>query len=160
MAQSSLTPWIDSYRNVKAWCMTGYAKTNGAYGGTFTNTPNQLQFDTINYCDGFNLRIHVDTQLLENNAANTSEDRGAIKFTFIEPMKDTKYKVFVKGMGNLAGTIFHPHMINDPIRYPKTKQGFYIRAMAIQNLSAVQVYNYRLHSPYPNSNQRLMVVVI
>jgi hypothetical protein len=112
---------------VKAWCNTGHHKTG-------TN-PTQAQFDAANFIDGYNLYIDVQTQN-QNSSAPDIYHNGAVKFSFITPMADTNYKVFVQCYG--ASNPLYPrfaHVLNS-VQYPKTRQSFWVRFGYIVNTVA------------------------
>lgn len=115
MANSSFQiPLVAHNRTVKAWCLTGnfIAGTN----------PTQSEFDAVNFVDGFNLRLDAATQL--ENTGNLNYN-SALKFSFITPMQDNKYKIFVRPYGSNP-PLQIAHALNSE-QYPKTTGSFWIR---------------------------------
>lgn len=108
---------------VKAWCVTGNFRILS--GG-------QAQFDAANFVDGFNLRLSYDTQ-----TSMIDTYRGALKFSFIDPLPTNKYKVFVQVYGNSSPR--YPqlgHVLNSTL-YPKTTDSFWIRVGYITGAASV-----------------------
>lgn len=113
--------------SVKAWCLTGRS---------WSATATQEAFDAVNFIDGYNIRLDIETQLTggigiaaTNNALVES---GALKFSFITPMRDNKYKVFLQmyrdgtvSTSGFAHTSFS-HVLNSE-KFPKTNQSFWVR---------------------------------
>ena len=101
--------------SVKAWCVTG----------NFTiPSGSQSQFDTTNFIDGFNLRLDYATQ----TSMTVPNWGGALKFSFLNPLPDNRYKVFVQVYG--ASSPLYPqlgHVLNSS-QYPKTRDSFWVRA--------------------------------
>jgi hypothetical protein len=100
---------------VKAWCLVSSHSVSG--------TPTQTQFDATNFIDGYNMLLDVGTQTAQPGNVYS----GALKFSFLTPMTNTKYKVFLQSYGN--STSFCPvyaHVLNS-IKYPKTTTSFWVR---------------------------------
>jgi hypothetical protein len=102
---------------VRAWCSTSFYQS-----GTLT----QAAFDATNFLDGFNLRMDVATQQLSGDLQYS----GALRFSFINPLPDNQYKVFVQPFfqpgSTILGAPFVAHVLNS-VAYPKTKQSFWVR---------------------------------
>jgi len=98
----------------RAWCLVSNHR--------IYNTLNQANFDEKNFIDGYNLYISKDTQ--DYTAGNVNYT-GALKFSFVTPMRDNKYKVFVSAY-NASGTPYMSHALNSA-QYPKTPESFWIR---------------------------------
>lgn len=112
--------------SVKAWCLTGR---------NYSTTGTQVAFDAVNFIDGYNLRLDVDTQLTGGiGVAQTSDalvsgtNSGALKFTFLTPMADNKYKVFLQFYRNniTQQTNTFAHVLNSAT-FPKTRNSFWVR---------------------------------
>ena len=121
MANSPQLPFFAHNGTVKAWCFTGNSTTK-------TLNPHQNTFDAVNFIDGYNLRL--DTVSQTGIAATTTDvSPGALRFSFIRPLPDTKYKVFVQhsvdGHG-FAANVGYAHVLNSSV-YPKTTTGFWVR---------------------------------
>lgn len=96
---------------VKAWCLV----SNHSSSST-----TQYRFSEKNFIDGHNLYIDAVTL-----TAAVSQVAGAIKFSFVNPMPDTKYKIFVQPY--FADTLVSlAHALNSP-HYPKTRDSFWVR---------------------------------
>jgi hypothetical protein len=120
MANTPILPFFGHNNTVKAWCLTG----NFAVTGSTTQTI----FDSVNFVDGYNLRLDVAT-----NTGAASVNAGALKFSFINSMPNTKYKVFVQCYGNNSPV--YPqfaHVLNSAA-YPKTRDSFYVRVGFFQS---------------------------
>ena len=114
MANSPVLPFFAHNNTVKAWCVTGNHRIS---------TATQADFDARNFIDGYNLRLDYDTQTSMGNNGGT----GALKFSFITPMLNTKYKVLVQPYGWTSP--LYPqfaHVLNSDL-YPKTTPSFWIR---------------------------------
>lgn len=108
--------------SVKAWCLTGR---------NYSPTATQPAFDAVNFIDGYNLRLDVDTQLTGGiGSAATSVDvlSGALKFSFLNPMPDNKYKVFLQWYVDSTTSQETPfaHVLNSS-KFPKTVESFWVR---------------------------------
>ncbi len=152
MSSSAIVvPFLAHNRSVKAWCFT----SNHKDGSTTT----QASFDTRNFIDGYNLRLDAATQ-------TANQYVGALKFSFITPMTDTNYKVFVSVYGN-ASPLYPQmaHALNSSV-YPKTVNSFWVRVGFLASVGTGapvasgrtnnQVTNIAL---WDNSNSNLGVVV-
>jgi len=94
---------------VSAWAMvSNHAISSGSAQG---------QFDMLNYIDGYNLYLDVQS--------TNANYYGGLKFSFIEPMPHNKYKIFVSGSLSTYPPIVH--VLNNSI-YPKTTTSFWIRS--------------------------------
>jgi hypothetical protein len=121
MPNSPQIAFLAHNSTVKAWCWTGTSTTK-------TLNPTQDAFDAVNFIDGYNLRLDAASQ---TGIAATTTDvyGGALRFAFITPMSDTKYKVFVQytAQGSASGpNIGYAHVLNSTT-YPKTTTGFWVR---------------------------------
>lgn len=121
MPNSPQLAFLAHNSTVKAWCWTGNSTT-------LTANPTQDAFDAVNFIDGYNLRL--DTVSQTGVAAGVSDvNSGALRFAFITPMSDTKYKVFVQHSvqgGAFGADIGYAHVLNSSV-YPKTTTGFWVR---------------------------------
>jgi hypothetical protein len=116
MANSPQLPFFAHNNTVKAWCFTGRSTTK-------TLNPSQSLVDAVNFIDGYNLRLDAVSQA--GIAATTTDVyTGALRFAFITPMSDTKYKVFVQHITN--SLVPYSHCLNSSV-YPKTTTGFWVR---------------------------------
>jgi hypothetical protein len=109
--------------SVKAWCMTGRV---------FSTTPTQAAFDAVNFIDGYNLRLDLQTQtdggvgIVADSSGVT--ETGALKFSFLTPMTNNKYKVFLqfyRDSNDSQRTTF-AHVLNSSL-FPKTRESFWVR---------------------------------
>jgi hypothetical protein len=115
MPNSPQLPFFAHNSTVKAWCLTGRA---------FSTVLTQDAFDAVNFIDGYNLRLSLTTQTYLT-ATNPDDYAGALYFSFITPMKDTKYKVFLQ-FHNVNTLLQNAHVLNSTT-YPKTTAGFWVR---------------------------------
>lgn len=118
---------------VKAWCLSGRE---------YSATTTQDAFDAVNFIDGYNLRLNLETQTTGGIGvaaiSNALLESGALKFSFITPMVDTKYKVFLQlyrdssdtSAAGLYNTTF-AHVLNSS-KFPKTKEYFWIRTGVVR----------------------------
>lgn len=139
-----LPPLVSSHGSVKAWCVTRLLHD------TTTEEMEQPAFDELNFLDGYNLRLDVATK---NNFEENSKLWGnvvldfAVNFSFITPMPNNKYKVFLKVGGGWTGRIdtsgppiptpwqnssvlWTTHVLDGPL-YPKRSTGFWARICPI-----------------------------
>lgn len=105
---------------VKAWCLTALN-----YDSTATTHP----MGSYAIVNGYNLVL--DSTVSDVTAPNTDRTySGTIRFSFVTPLQDTKYKVFVEPhFSQISATFNLPvvaHAVNNS-RYPKTVNGFYVR---------------------------------
>jgi len=124
MANSPQIPFFAHNGTVKAWCLTGRA---------FSTTVTQEAFDAVNYIDGYNLRLSLTTQTYLA-ATNPDDYAGALYFSFITPMVDTKYKVFLQ-FHNVNNLLQDAHVLNSTT-YPKTTAGFWVRTTCFRGSPA------------------------
>jgi hypothetical protein len=110
MANSPQLPFFAHNNTVKAWCLTSNHNIS---------TATQADFDAKNFIDGYNLRLDYATQ------SSSSSFRGALKFSFITPMRDNKYKVLVQPYSSSSIPTI-AHALNSAL-YPKTTTSFWIR---------------------------------
>lgn len=119
MANSPQLPFFAHNSTVKAWCWTGNSTTK-------TLNPSQNAFDAVNFIDGYNLRLDTVSQAAIA-ATTTDVYTGALRFAFITPMVDTKYKIFVQySATGGSNTVPYAHCLNSST-YPKTTTGFWVR---------------------------------
>ena len=121
MPNSPQIAFLAHNSTVKAWCWTGNSTT-------LTANPTQNTVDDVNFIDGYNLRLDAVSQT--GVAAGTADvSTGALRFAFITPLPDTKYKVFVQHSvdGHAFGVnVGYAHVLNSSV-YPKTTTGFWVR---------------------------------
>jgi hypothetical protein len=155
MANSPVLPFFAHNNTVKAWCVTG---------NHIITATTQADFDARNFVDGYNLRLDYATQ----TSMASGGGAGALKFSFITPMSDTKYKVMVQAYGWTSP--LYPqfaHVLNSAL-YPKTTTSFWVRVGFMCNSASTapfsgsgrtsnQVHNIVLWS---NAVSSLGVVVI
>lgn len=109
--------------SVKAWCLTARE-----YSPVLTQTA----FDAVNFIDGHNLRLDVLTQTDGGIgvAVNSSAfvETGALKFSFLTPLSDNRYKVFLQFYrdSNANQRTTFAHVLNSPT-FPKTRESFWVR---------------------------------
>jgi hypothetical protein len=124
--------------SVKAWCLTGRA---------YSATATQAAFDAMNFIDGYNLRLDVLTQtdggvaIPANSGSNSGDftETGALKFSFLTPMADNQYKVFLQFYrdSNANQRTTFAHVLNSN-RFPKTKESFWVRTGWVNTGSGAQ----------------------
>lgn len=119
MPNSPQLPFLAQNSTIKAWCWTGTSTTKSL-------NPIQNIFDAVNFIDGYNLRLDAASQT--GIAATTTDVYfGALRFAFINPLPDTKYKVFVQyTIDGAPNSIGYCHVLNSSL-YPKTVTGFWVR---------------------------------
>lgn len=114
--------------SVKAWCLTG---RNYAAAGT------QDAFNAVNFIDGYNLYLDLETQTTGGIntpvAATGLIESGALKFSFITPMRDSKYKVFLQFYrdSNANQRPTYAHVLNSS-KFPKTTTSFWVRTGVVR----------------------------
>jgi len=116
MANSPQLPFFAHNNTVKAWCLTS---------NHTSITATQADFDAKNFVDGYNLRLDSATQ------TSTTTFKGALKFSFITPMRDNKYKVLVQPYST-QNILTIAHALNSAL-YPKTTTSFWIRVGFLTN---------------------------
>lgn len=119
MANSPQLPILATNSTVKAWCHTGVV--NAATTPFTTN-----RWDNQNFIDGYNLRLDPSNWI----SPGASDALGkALKFSFITPMRDTKYKIFIQPVFLYRGSLPIPayaHALNST-QFPKLTTSFWIR---------------------------------
>ena len=149
MSSAMPVPFLSHGANVKAWCLTG---------NFVSSTVTQTMFDQTNFVDGFNLRMSLDTQSQTGQVNYTK----AIKFSFITPMENDKYKVFI----SVYGATPRPHLVHvlNSAQYPKTRDYFWVRVAHFPEIASSttgrkgnQAVNLRL---WNGATTRMGVVVI
>lgn len=86
---------------------------------------NQAEWNTANFLDGYNLYLDLASRNVGTSvSAGNGKFDGALKFTFVTPMPDNKYKVFVSTGPGKDAALAH---VVDSAAYPKTKDSFYLR---------------------------------
>jgi hypothetical protein len=101
---------------VKAWCLVSNHNSSSV---------TQYGFSEKNFIDGHNLYIDAVTQT-QASTSGVLALAGAIKFSFVNPMPDTNYKIFVQPY--FPDTLVSlAHALNSP-QYPKTRDSFWIRS--------------------------------
>jgi hypothetical protein len=78
----------------------------------------------MNFVDGYNLYISEESQTSTVGGTDVNF-QGAIKFSFVTPMPNNRYKIFVNAYRS-AGLPFMCHALNSA-QYPKTRESFWIR---------------------------------
>jgi hypothetical protein len=162
MPNSPQIPFLAHNSTVKAWCWTGTTTTGSA------TSPSQVTVDAVSFIDGYNLRLDSVSHTNVTAAAYPTGDvyngsasgpYAALRFSFITPMPDTKYKVFVQfSMAGAANQyIPYAHTLNSAT-YPKTTTGFWVRA-GTPILSAGPTRNQMIAvTLFPWSNMRVIVL--
>jgi hypothetical protein len=162
MPNSPQIPFLAHNSTVKAWCWTGTTTTGSA------TSPSQATVDEVSFIDGYNLRL--DSVSHTNVTAATyptgdvyngsaSGPYAALRFSFITPMPDTKYKVFVQFSfaGSTNQYIPYAHTLNSST-YPKTTTGFWVRA-GTPILAVGATRNQMIGVTFfPSSNMRVVVL--
>lgn len=153
---ASSSALFDHNRTVKAWCVTGHVSIPSS------PTPTQTLFDTANFVDGYNLRLDVSTQTLSAGAeTNSTVIYGALKFSFLTPMADNKYKIFIHSYGTAAAASLESgrfaHALNSAL-YPKTTDSFWIRVGMIRTNTNTVVVNGRSASSSGKSSINNLVL--
>lgn len=114
MTRSAASPFF--HTTPRAWCVV----SNHLVSGTAT----RAAFDERNFIDGYNLYIDKDSQNYTTTNVNFT---GAMKFSFVTPMPNNKYRIFVNSYRTGTGTLpFMCHALNSA-QYPKTRESFWIR---------------------------------
>ena len=123
MANSPQLPMLATNSTVKAWCHTGVSNVS-----TTSFTTNK--WDNATFVDGYNLRLDPSNWI----TPGASDALGkALKFSFITPMRDTKYKIFIQpvflhrgGSGSGIPIPAYAHALNST-QFPKLTTSFWIR---------------------------------
>jgi hypothetical protein len=170
MPNSPQIAFLAHNSTVKAWCWAATTTTRT----TLTNPNQTTVVDPAVFIDGYNLRLdsvsHTNATIAnyptdEVYSANTNASGvgigpyGAIRFAFITPMPDTKYKVFVQWSVSDALNQYIPyaHALNSSI-YPKTTTGFWVRA-GIPTVAIGSTKNQMTQATFlPSSNMRVIVL--
>lgn len=85
----------------------------------------QSQWNDANFLDGYNLYLDLASRNVGTVVSvDSGKFDGALKFTFVTPMPDNKYKVFVSSGPGRDAALAH---VLDSAVYPKTKDSFYVR---------------------------------
>lgn len=126
MPNSSVLAYGKEGATVKAWCLTGFNLNTTILGSD-------------NFINGFNLRIDDAVMQARANAIGMSQQAvssgGPIRFSFVTPMRNNKYKIFVspRTVSSSASTgycdsgrAFFAHAVNSA-EYKKETTGFWIR---------------------------------
>lgn len=119
MANSPQLPMLATNSTVKAWCHTGVFNV-----ATTSFTANK--WDNANFVDGYNLRLDPSNWISPGGSDALGK---ALKFSFITPMRDTKYKIFIQPVFLYRGSILIPayaHALNST-QFPKLTTSFWIR---------------------------------
>ena len=96
MPNSQTLPLFGHGSTIKAWCVT----TN--HGGGASTIHTGPAFDDMNFVDGYNLRLDRGTITNDGTVNGTVQTgspvyySGALKFSFVNPMRNDRYMVFVK----------------------------------------------------------------
>jgi len=114
MSSSAALPMFQT--TPRAWCMVSNHRTAA--------TPTRASFDEMNFVDGYNLYISEDSQTSTVGGTDVNF-QGAIKFSFVTPMPNDRYKIFVNAYRS-AGLPFMCHALNSA-QYPKTRESFWVR---------------------------------
>ena len=86
---------------------------------------NQSAWNDANFLDGYNLYLDLASRNVGTAVGvDNGKFDGALKFTFVTPMPDNKYKVFVSSGPGKDAALAH---VLDSAAYPKTKDSFYVR---------------------------------
>ena len=123
MANSPQLPMLATNSTVKAWCHTGVI--NAATTPFTTN-----RWDNQTFVDGYNLRLDPSNWISPGSSSTVLGK--ALKFSFITPMRDTKYKIFIQPMcrdprqATIGTTPVHAHALNST-QFPKLTTSFWIR---------------------------------
>jgi hypothetical protein len=125
MPNSNALGYANSGATVKAWCLTG-----------FNLNPTVLGRNA--FINGFNLQIDDAVMNTKVNTIGTSQQgisTGPIRFSFITPMRNAKYKVFLSPRTvsstdaagySQNGRAFFSHVLNTS-EYKKETTGFWVR---------------------------------
>jgi len=145
MSNTAVTPLFPTGRRVQAWCVSNLLSRRLTADTISTNsgTPNlrgtpvnltQEQMDTLNFIDGYNVRL--DKRCI-GNFTNSASENIPFYFTFINPLPSANYRVFLqirhsptRGLwrGYTFLPWFAPSIINTT-KYPKTQYGFFVEAL-------------------------------
>lgn len=146
--------------SVKAWCLTARE---------FSANTSQTAFDAVNFIDGYNLRLDVQTQtdggIGVAATGNGFVETGALKFSFLTPMADNRYKVFLQFYrdSNANQRTTFAHVLNS-VRFPKTINSFWVRTGWVRTGGAVgeanRILGIRMGQSSPLLSANLGVVVI
>jgi len=153
MANSPQLPFFAQNSTVKAWCHTGVFNPNIV-------PPTTNRWDNQNFVDGYNLRLDP-SNLISGGADALGK---ALMFSFITPMRDTKYKIFIQPVYVLRSTRVpvYAHALNST-QFPKLTTSFWIRlgtpkqadGAANLNVNQVRAVTFDL-----NSITQIRVVVL
>lgn len=157
MANSPQLPMLATNSTVKAWCHTGVSDVS-----TTSFTTNK--WDNANFVDGYNLRL--DPSNWVSPGGNSFFLYGkALKFSFITPMRDTKYKIFIQADylqdSSVVNTIpVYTHALNST-QFPKLTTSFWIRlGRPIQSNTSPDRNKVSAVTFDPNSLIQIRVVVL
>ena len=153
MANSPQLPFFAQNSTVKAWCHTAVFNPNIV-------PPTTNRWDNQNFIDGYNLRLDP-SNLISGGVDALGK---ALKFSFITPMRDTKYKIFIQPVYvlRIIRVPVYAHALNST-QFPKLTTSFWIRlgipkqADSAANLNVNQVRAVTFDS---NSITQIRVVVL
>jgi len=154
MANSPQLPFFAQNSTVKAWCHTGVFNPNIV-------PPTTNRWDNQNFVDGYNLRLDP-SNLISGGADALGK---ALMFSFITPMRDTKYKIFIQADylndSAKANTIpVYTHALNST-QFPKLTTSFWIRLGTPKQADGTATVNQvRAVTFDSNSITQIRVVVI
>ena len=154
MANSPQLPMLATNSTVKAWCHTGVENVS-----TTSFTTNK--WDNANFVDGYNLRLDPSNWISPGSSSTVLGK--ALKFSFITPMRDTKYKIFIQPV--VLRSLFFPlpayaHALNST-QFPKLTTSFWIRlGTPKQNDGTATVNQVRAITFESNSIIQIRVVVL
>ena len=157
MANSPQLPMLATNSTVKAWCHTSVVDVQ-----TTSFTTNK--WDNANFVDGYNLRLDPSNWISPGSSATVLGK--ALKFSFITPMRDTKYKIFIQPMcrdprtSTIGTTPVYAHALNST-QFPKLTTSFWIRlGRPIQSNTSPDRNKVSAVTFDPNSLIQIRVVVI
>lgn len=154
MANSPQLPIFASNSTVKAWCHTGVVNV-----ATTSFTTNK--WDNANFVDGYNLRLDPSNWISPGGGVSTLGK--ALKFSFITPMRDTKYKIFIQAefLHNASQDVpVYTHALNST-QFPKLTTSFWIRlGRPIQSNTSPDRNKVSAVTFDPNSLIQIRVVVL
>jgi hypothetical protein len=153
MANSPQLPFFAQNSTVKAWCHTGVS--NIATTAFTTN-----KWDNAIFVDGYNLRLDPSNWISPGGVDAFGK---ALKFSFITPMRDTKYKIFIQSVFLNRLTFPLPayaHALNST-QFPKLTTSFWIRiGIPIQSATTTDPNTVRAVTFDSNSIIQVRVVIL
>lgn len=159
MANSPQLPFFAQNSTVKAWCHTG--AVNSPSMPMFGIPLPTSKWDNANFVDGYNLRLDPSNWIFPGSSSQVLGK--ALKFSFITPMRDTKYKIFIQASvfygGDFSNRPAYAHALNST-QFPKLTTSFWIRVGSIISTGSINNAVHAVTFTTSTSANNIRVVVL